>query len=526
MLFVVFPGVRLDWETAGEYNETALERPGGRGPYQRNGGDPAIEIGKGAAGSVMLFTSLEFLLAFFPVVLAGYYLLPHRFRNYWLLFASLFFYAWGEPEFVYNMVFTILWSYLMALRIEELPGGSAGKRFMLAVALGVDLGQLFLFKYMNFTIRVLHQTFPEATAGIAQTSYVLPIGISFFTFQAMSYVIDVYRGVPAQKNLGYLGLYISFFPQLIAGPIVRYTTVMEQMDRRTVTPDSFAAGMKRFVIGFNKKVLLANLLAQAADTAFAAESLTAGMAWLGAVAYTLQIFFDFCGYSEMAIGLGLMFGFRFLENFDYPYISKTVTEFWRRWHISLGMWFRDYLYFPLGGSRVGSRARLVFNLAVVWLATGIWHGANWTFLCWGLLHGGVVILEKLFSVPRRAEESGGFRAGYRGFTLLVVVCGWVLFRAETLPAGAAYLKAMFTLSGGLAGDAFWFQLREHGWDLTLGLVCSAPVFPKLRQLLVRRGAGMENVCDAVSGAAQFVLFVISVSFLVMDAHNPFIYFNF
>ena len=321
----------------------------------------------------MLFTSLEFLLFFFPVTLGVYFLLPRGggARNYWLLLASLFFYAWGEPTFVLVMICSILLNYFMALHIEELKAGSRGRKGLLTLTVLLNLGILFIFKYMNFATRNLRAVFPMLQSIVPQTNFVLPIGISFFTFQALSYVIDVYRGIPAQKNPGYLGLYISLFPQLIAGPIVRYTTIMDQMERREITWDSFSDGMLRFLYGFNKKMLLSNLLAEVADAAFGVGELSVAMAWLGAIAYTLQIYFDFSGYSEMAIGLGRMFGFRFLENFNYPYISKTVTEFWRRWHISLGSWFRDYVYFPLGGSRVKSRIRLVFNLAVVWLATGI-----------------------------------------------------------------------------------------------------------------------------------------------------------
>lgn len=477
----------------------------------------------------MLFTSLEFLLFFFPVTLGVCFFLPRRggWRNYWLLLASLFFYAWGEPTFVLIMIFSIVCNYFAALHIEEMEAGSWGRKGLLILAVLMDLGILFIFKYMNFATKNLRAVFPMLKGTIRQTDFVLPIGISFFTFQAMSYVIDVYRGTPAQKDLGYLGLYISLFPQLIAGPIVRYTTIMDQMEQREITWDSFSDGMLRFLCGFNKKMLLSNLLAEVADTAFGAEGLSVSMAWLGAIAYSLQIYFDFSGYSEMAIGLGRMFGFRFLENFDYPYISKTVTEFWRRWHISLGSWFRDYVYFPLGGSRVRSKTRLVFNLAVVWLATGIWHGASWHFVAWGVLHGAVIILEKTLELPRRVSRKKSLVVCYQGFTLLAVVLGWVLFRADGMFDGVAYWKALFGLCGNaLTDDTFLFYLREYGVILAAGLFCSTPLLricgEKLWAVSEKRG----ELWDLGSGIVQVALFIVGISFLVMNAHNPFIYFNF
>ena len=390
----------------------------------------------------MLFTSLEFLFAFLPIVLVVNFLLPAKARNYWLLVMSLLFYAWGEPKFVLVMLGSIVVNYFMALCIAKIsvpPEPCSAKkhaqfwrRLLLCITVVANLSVLFLYKYMNFTTSNLVALFPSLAGSLKITSFVLPIGISFFTFQALSYVIDVYRGIPVQKNIAYVGLYISLFPQLIAGPIVRYTTVAKEIKHRTVTFESFSKGVMRFLYGFNKKMLLANILAKAADAAFASTNLSVGLSWVGIVCYTLQIFFDFAGYSEMAIGLGQMLGFKFLENFDYPYISKTVTEFWRRWHISLGSWFRDYLYFPLGGSRVKTRSRLIFNLAVVWLATGIWHGANWTFILWGVMYGVIIIFEKLLDLPSRLPKSKVASIAYQIFTLLAVMIGWVLFRSESL----------------------------------------------------------------------------------------------
>lgn len=482
----------------------------------------------------MLFPSMEFLFLFFPITFCVYFLLPKRIggqnaRNYWLLIASLFFYAWGEPKFVLVMLFSIAFNYFIALHIEELSveTESLRRRLLLAVAVLVDIGILFAFKYMNFVTGAIHSFFPQTKELFEQTSFALPIGISFFTFQSLSYVIDVYRGIPAQKNLGYLGLYISFFPQLIAGPIVRYTTISEQIQERRITAGMLSDGVLRFLYGFNKKALLANAFAEVADLAFGAEGLSVGMAWLGAVCYTLQIFFDFSGYSDMAIGLGKMFGFQFLENFNYPYISKTVTEFWRRWHISLGSWFRDYVYFPLGGSRVKSKARLAVNLACVWLATGIWHGASWNFIVWGLLYGVLITIEKLWSIPEKAAKRKLLGAGYQIFTLLAVVFGWVLFRAESLSGAAGYLQAMFKLNGNeFVDNDFVFYAREYAVALIIGVLLSTPVLRFLKERFVSKSELAARVSENSSYAMQMLLFIVSVSCLVMNAHNPFIYFNF
>ena len=452
------------------------------------------------------------------------YLLPEKARNYWLTIASLFFYAWGEPTFVIVMIFSIALNYFMAIRIDEVDKSNVIKRkLFLALTVLINLGILFVYKYMNFVTDILHGFFPETEI----TKYVLPIGISFFTFQALSYVVDVYRGVPVQKNIAYIGLYISLFPQLIAGPIVRYTTIADQINHRVTSSEMFSKGMLRFVRGFNKKVLLSNILSLVADEAFGSEELTVTMAWLGAICYTLQIFFDFSGYSEMAIGLGLMLGFTFLENFDYPYISKTITEFWRRWHMSLGTWFRDYLYFPLGGSRVKSKWRLIFNLAVVWFATGVWHGASWNFILWGSLYGVIIIVEKLVKIPELVDRKRVLRVFYQTFTMLAVICGWVLFRAIDLPSALDYLKAMVGIApGGIIDDTAIRYLSDFAVMIVAGIICSLPIigfFKKKLSEVSPKGAIASDVCTYV---VQGVLFIVSVSFIVMNAHNPFIYFNF
>lgn len=471
----------------------------------------------------MLFSSLEFLFLFLPLVLAGYFLLPFRWglRNYWLLAASLAFYAWGEPTFVLVMLLSIAFNYAMALAVSAVRPKGRPALALLWVAIIGNLSVIGLWKYANFITATLRDWIPALQRVVPQTSFVLPIGISFFTFQALSYVVDVYRGeVKAQRNPFYVALYIALFPQLIAGPIVRYSTVCRQIENRRTTVDLFFSGMLRFFVGFNKKILLANAFAVVADEFFGAKTLSVCGAWLGALAYTLQIYFDFSGYSDMAIGLGRMFGFEFLENFNYPYVSRSVTEFWRRWHMSLGSWFRDYVYFPLGGSRVG-RVRLVFNLAVVWTLTGVWHGANWTFILWGALYGVLIMAEKLTDFPQRLDRHP--RLGWCGWfpTMFFVVLGWVLFRAADLSAAGTYLGAMFGLGGGGFCDyAAVFQFLELKVLLPIGLIASLPLLPWLGRRIGSIWSG------ALWLAVQAVLFLAGVSCLVMNAHNPFIYFNF
>lgn len=332
----------------------------------------------------MLFSSNLFLFLFLPCVILGYYLLGKRFRNLFLLMASLVFYAWGTGKFVLVMIGSILFNYLMALIIDALDKPKL-RRLCLILAVAGNLSVLFVYKYLDFFIANLNLLGFQ----LPLPSITLPLGISFFTFQAMSYTTDVYRGTAkVQKKPQNIGLYVSFFPQLVAGPIVRYQTIADQIDSRQETFDDFADGVKRFIAGFAKKIILSNNMALVADAVFAVPDSERSVlyAWMGAFAYAFQILFDFSGYSDMAIGLGKLFGFHFLENFDYPYISSSISEFWRRWHMSLGQWFRDYVYFPLGGSRVKTKGRLVFNLFVVWSLTGIWHGASWNFVVWGLMY--------------------------------------------------------------------------------------------------------------------------------------------
>lgn len=465
----------------------------------------------------MVFSSTTFLFLFLPIVLILYYnpfFKSLQFKNAILIVSSIFFYAWGEPFYVLLMLGSILINWALGIGVDKNRENRIGK-LILALSVVINIGMLFVFKYLSFTLENINLIFKS---DIAVPSITLPIGISFFTFQAMSYVIDVYRrDGEVQKNPCNVALYISFFPQLIAGPIVRYQTIADQIKQRHENFDDFTNGVYRFMLGFVKKVLIANNVAAVADGIFDSTLESVSSAWLGAIAYSLQILFDFSGYSEMAIGLGKMFGFEFLENFDYPYLSKSVSEFWRKWHISLGTWFRDYVYFPLGGSRVKKKSRLVLNLFVVWSLTGIWHGANWTFAVWGLLYFAILTLEKLTGFAKKLKGFGHI------YTMLLVVIGWVIFRAENLKAALTYLKAMFGL-GSLPvwSDNTVFYLSNYGFFLGLGLICCFPIIN-----LVRRKLRSEKSClTVIFGFVLLILFVISLTYTINGTYNPFIYFNF
>ena len=474
----------------------------------------------------MLFSSLEFLFFFLPLVLAGVVLLKPQFINYFLLLASLFFYAWGEPDFVIALVVVVVVDYLLAYVIAWRQSmGKTGKTWLI-FAIITNISLLFWYKYLNFFTRTLGKIFGE---GIPTTSIALPIGISFFIFQALSYVIDVYRkecGV--QKNPFYVCLYVSLFPQLIAGPIVRYTTIAEEIAVRTTKTEDYALGIKRFIAGLSKKVILANSFAVVADKAFSsavAGTLSLAFSWLGIIAYSFQIFFDFSGYSDMAIGLGRMFGFHFLENFNYPYSAKSISEFWRRWHISLSTWFRDYVYFPLGGSRVKNKKRLICNLLIVWGLTGLWHGANWTFIFWGFFYFLLITFEKLTRLPQRFSHHFSTEL-YRLFTLFCVIFGWVLFRAEDIWVAKAYIKCLLGISGNpVLDDVFLFHFNEIFVLLLFAFLLSVPFFPWFHEQL-ERFPMIKRFFPYAINVVYLFLFILSVSFLVVGGHNPFIYFNF
>ncbi len=469
----------------------------------------------------MIFSSIYFVYLFLPIVLGAYYLIPAKWvnvRNLLLLAFSLFFYAYGEPGFVFILVASILFNYLLALGIS-----AAKSKLLLTVAVLLNVGILFVFKYLSFTTGALNRLF---SLSLPVRDIALPIGISFFTFQALSYVIDVYRGEKVQKNLFELALYICFFPQLIAGPIVRYHDISEQLKHRTCDMESFGMGVERFLIGFSKKVLLANQLAIVADGVFDrgdTAPLFCAQAWIGSICYSLQLYYDFSGYSDMAIGLGRMFGFCFQENFDHPYIASSITDFWRRWHKSLSGWFRDYVYIPLGGSRVKT-PRHIFNLFVVWLLTGIWHGADETFLCWGLFYFVFLTAEKYLIRPERIKN-GGCRILYRVFTLLVVNGLWILFRADSMTTVGGILKAMFAFAAPAAGFDGWLgrTMREEGIFILLALLLAMPVRSRF---LEKAGHKFEKTAGIGYVILLMILFLWGTSYLILGAHNPFLYFNF
>lgn len=470
----------------------------------------------------MLFSSSVFLFFFLPAVLIFYYGFFRGIRpaqNVCLLLASLVFYAWGEPWFVLVMMGSVAANYGFGLLAHMRRRRGYSTKPVVFAAVFSNLGLLFLFKYLVFTVKTINQL----GGDLAVPEIALPIGISFFTFQALSYVLDVAWGkAGVQRNLLNLGLYVSLFPQLIAGPIVRYVTVEHDLRYRKESWEEFSGGVCRFVVGLGKKVLLANQLASVADAAFGmpAGELSAPLAWLGSICYTLQIYYDFSGYSDMAIGLGRMFGFHFLENFSYPYIAGSITEFWRRWHISLSTWFRDYVYIPLGGSRVKPERKVIRNLFAVWLLTGIWHGANWTFLCWGLFYFLLLVAEKYAGLGRNWPSWARHI-----FTLLMVNFGWVLFRAESLSAAGAYLSAMFRVTEHAAQSARVLGLFQNNWSvLALALVFAAPVGKLLAERPEGRAAALVH--GAVYAAMLTVILLASVSFLVKGTYNPFIYFNF
>ena len=461
----------------------------------------------------MVFSSLTFLFLFFPLVMGVYYLCPRALRNLWLLLTSLLFYAWGEPVYIRLMAASILFNYLCGLGVAALQKREKKRlaKGLLILCIAGNIGALGLFKYADLLIGTVNNI---AGSKIALLELALPIGISFYTFQALSYVIDVYRGtVAAQKNPITFGTYIALFPQLIAGPIVQYKTVEEQLSHRRETTAQFAAGIGRFTIGLGKKVLIANQVGALWDTvaALPGTSLSAGTAWLGAIAFTFQIYFDFSGYSDMAIGLGKMLGFEFLENFNYPYLSRSITEYWRRWHISLGTWFREYVYIPLGGNRKGLK-RQIMNLFIVELLTGIWHGANWNFICWGLYYFVLLAIEKLFLLPHLKKG----KVWPHIYTLFLVVVGWAMFVGNDTGVSFGLLfQKLFIPSGGVSPLYF---LRNYGVLLIVSVICCTPLIEKIWNLLRR------NVITRC--ATILLLLVVSTAYVVGSTNSPFLYFNF
>ena len=463
----------------------------------------------------MLFSGIPFLFYFLPCVLFVYFIVPQKGRNAVLLAASLFFYGWGEPKFLLFMVFSIVQGYVFA----RLIGRGRRKKLFLTLSLVLSFALLGYCKYADFFI----ENFNAVTGlSLPLLKIALPIGISFYTFQIASYEIDVYRGdVAAQHNFIDFAAYVAMFPQLIAGPIVRYRDIAPQLKERTHSLEAAASGASRFAVGLGKKVLVANVLAQLVSAYKASAEQTALYAWLYAIAFTLQIYFDFSGYSDMAIGLGRIFGFSFPENFRYPYIAKSITEFWRRWHMSLGTWFRDYLYIPLGGSRC-SRIRHIFNILVVWMATGFWHGAAWNFVFWGLFYAVLLMAEKFFLLP--ALKKG--RVLPHVYVLLAVTLGFVLFDAASLKDALHRLGTLFGAgtASGLGTEAL-YMLRSYGVVLALAVLGATPL-PAMLWKKVQEAKSLAPVLTVAEPLCTFALLALCTAFLVDGSFNPFLYFRF
>jgi len=469
----------------------------------------------------MLFSSMTFIYVFLPIVLLLYLVTKKELHNPILLLASIIFYAWGEPKYLAIMLLTILINYFGAIGIQKY---NKHKKLVLVSTILANLGFLIYFKYFNFLINNCNNLFHS---NIHALDIIMPIGISFYTFQALSYVIDVYRGeCKEQKDIYKLALYICLFPQLIAGPIVKYHDVAEQIDSREVNFDKVNLGVKRFIIGLSKKVLIANTMGAIADKIFIQDphNFSHAIAWLGSVAYTFQLYFDFSGYSDMAIGLGLIFGFKFMENFNYPYISKSITEFWRRWHISLSTWFKQYVYISLGGNRAG-KLKTLRNLGIVFLLTGIWHGAEWTFVVWGIWHGFFIILEKIFNIKEFENKPHSWYVNFLRhiYCVFIFVIGWVIFRADNLKYAYDYLMNMFGV----------LQLNTNEFLYTTGyyidrieiitfiaaVLCSVPLFKNMIYV--------ENkVAKSCINIWLLILFFLSTITIASSTYNPFIYFRF
>ena len=466
----------------------------------------------------MVFSSTIFLCVYLPLVLLGYYICPKKGRNLFLLIVSLVFYAWGEPKYVFLMIFSILVNYIFGRLMDKHRENKKRLKLMLVLSVVIDIGLLSVFKYTDFIITNVNAIFG---ANFDLLNIALPIGISFYTFQAMSYTIDVYRNdVRVQKNLIDFGMYITMFPQLIAGPIVRYADVQDQLAERSVTTADFFEGVMRFVVGLGKKVLLANQMGAVWSDIYAlGGDVSALMAWTGAIAYTFQIYFDFSGYSDMAIGLGRMFGFKFPENFRYPYQSVSITDFWRRWHITLSTWFKEYLYIPLGGNRRGL-ARQALNLLIVWSLTGFWHGAGWNFVMWGLYYFVILFIEKLFLLKALDKLPKFFRHVY---ALVLIIIGWVIFASDDVSVLLPYLGSMFGANGAVGGMDVYTLLTKA---VLLIICCIASTELPKKLFLSAAGAMNEKAAFTLKSVLTIALLALSMILLIGDIYNPFLYFRF
>ncbi|WP_461899076.1 MBOAT family O-acyltransferase [Roseburia intestinalis] len=467
----------------------------------------------------MLFSSMVFLWIFLPVVFCGYHLLKDQYKNIWLLVASLIFYSWGEPAYIFLMLFSIIVNYLLGIWMDRYTK----KKIVLIVAIIFNLLVLGYFKYFSSMVGVLNGLIGKELIQVK--TIILPLGISFYTFQIMSYIIDLYRGeIKVQKNIFRLALYITFFPQLVAGPIVKYHDVENQIAHRECTPEKIGYGIKRFIYGLGKKVIISNSIASVVDTIFtnSVDTISTLWVWIGVFLYTLQIYYDFSGYSDMAIGLGKMFGFDFMENFNYPYISKSIQEFWRRWHISLSTWFKEYVYIPLGGNRKG-KVRTYFNLWIVFALTGIWHGATLNFLIWGLWHGLFMFIERL-GVKKLLDKNPLKIINYI-YTMFVVIVGWAMFRCDSWKQAYDTLHAMFK-GGRVTNEMLWYNIASTRSlvIIVIAIILAGPlqkIFPKLESQF----KGEQNFC-LLEGILQFIILLIAIMFLVSGQYNPFIYFKF
>ncbi len=467
----------------------------------------------------MLFSSIPFLYFFLPIVLILYFIAPKKLKNSVLLLSGLVFYAWGEPKYVIIMIISVLVGYVSGLLIEKLDGKRKAQKAVLILSVGTDLGFLAYFKYADFFI----ENFNALTGlGIPLLRIALPIGISFYTFQILSYTVDVYRGqVPAQKNPVTLGAYITMFPQLIAGPIVRYSDVEKELRHRSHTLKKTYEGILRFSVGFGKKILIANALGELCEIFKASDEKTVAFYWLYAIAFSLHIYFDFSGYSDMAIGLGKIFGFTFMENFNYPYISKSITEFWRRWHMSLGQWFRDYVYIPMGGNRV-SVSKHLRNIFVVWFLTGFWHGADWNFIVWGLYFAVLLTLEKLWLGKILAKS----KVLSRIYVLFLIAVSFVIFNASSMGEAVSYIAGMFGINTSGLYDSSWvYYLSSYAFILVLAAVGATPLPKKITEKIKNTKAG--NIFFTIASPVfAAVIIILCTAYLVDGSFNPFLYFRF
>lgn len=460
----------------------------------------------------MVFSSTIFLFIFLPVCLFFNFIVDKKFKNLVLLIFSLIFYAWGEPKSVILMLFSILFNYFFGILVEK--DNKYIKKSSLILACVYNLGVLFVFKYLNFSIDTFNELFNQ---NIEIAKIALPIGISFYTFQNLSYVIDVYRGnVKAQRKFLDLALYVSLFPQLIAGPIVRYINIQKQIINRVSSIKRVREGLVRFQVGFIKKVLIADVLSGLVDIAFRGEYPSIYTNWIGAIAYALQIYFDFSGYSDMAIGIGRILGFKFLENFNYPYISRSIQEFWRRWHISLSSWFKDYVYIPLGGSREGN-FKTYRNIFIVFLLCGTWHGASFNFIFWGVYYALFLMFERAIGKSLLEKLPLIFRHFY---AILVVLVGWVFFRADTMIDAVKYLKGMVTFQGKDLANFNFIMNGEYYLFLIVGILCSMP-HTKIKNFFKKT---IFRIC--ISDFLTLLIFLVAISYMVGKGHSPFLYFRF